>query len=136
MLTILWDNDGVLVDTEGLYFQACREVLGSVGVDLTLDQFQEISLRRGESVLVLAAGRGIDQDGIARCFPRQACRSRVDLPAASLQLGAYQLHGRPSEGVGVDHIAAGLDIPPVQLDDTGRVFKVPPDRRAPALEAH
>ena len=32
MLTILWDNDGVLVDTEGLYFQATRDVLRSVGV--------------------------------------------------------------------------------------------------------
>jgi phosphoglycolate phosphatase-like HAD superfamily hydrolase len=25
MLTILWDNDGVLVDTEGLYFQSTQE---------------------------------------------------------------------------------------------------------------
>src|SRR5690349_14393675 len=31
---LLWDNDGVLVDTEGLYFQATREVLASVGVEL------------------------------------------------------------------------------------------------------
>ena len=27
---ILWDNDGVLVDTEGLYFQAGREILACV----------------------------------------------------------------------------------------------------------
>jgi len=40
MLTVLWDNDGVLVDTEGLYFQACSQVLGSVGIDLTLDRFK------------------------------------------------------------------------------------------------
>ncbi len=26
MLTILWDNDGVLVDTEGLYFRATQTV--------------------------------------------------------------------------------------------------------------
>ena len=31
---LLWDNDGVLVDTEGLYFQATREVLATVAVDL------------------------------------------------------------------------------------------------------
>ena len=31
MLTILWDNDGVLVDTEGLYFRATQEVLRTVG---------------------------------------------------------------------------------------------------------
>jgi HAD superfamily hydrolase (TIGR01509 family) len=60
MLTILWDNDGVLVDTEGLYFRATQEVLRTVGVPLTADQFKEISLRRGESCLGLAAGRGIE----------------------------------------------------------------------------
>ena len=27
MFTILWDNDGVLVDTEGLYFRATQTVL-------------------------------------------------------------------------------------------------------------
>ena len=26
MFTVLWDNDGVLVDTEGLYFQATHPV--------------------------------------------------------------------------------------------------------------
>jgi phosphoglycolate phosphatase-like HAD superfamily hydrolase len=31
MLTILWDNDGVLVDTEGLYVRATRTVLAEVG---------------------------------------------------------------------------------------------------------
>ena len=60
MLTILWDNDGVLVDTEGLYFRATQEVLRTVGIHLTADQFKEISLRRGESCLGLAAGRGIE----------------------------------------------------------------------------
>ncbi len=41
MLTILWDNDGVLVDTEGLYFRATQEVLRTVGVPLTAEQFKE-----------------------------------------------------------------------------------------------
>ena len=44
MLTILWDNDGVLVDTEGLYFRATQTVLQTVGIDLTAEQFKEISL--------------------------------------------------------------------------------------------
>jgi len=43
MLTILWDNDGVLVDTEGLYFRATQEVLRTVGVHLTADQFKEMA---------------------------------------------------------------------------------------------
>ena len=71
MFAVLWDNDGVLVDTEGLYFQACMEVLGTVGVDLTLDQFKEISLRRGESTLVLATEQGIPADEVARLRARR-----------------------------------------------------------------
>ena len=33
---ILFDNDGVLVDTEALYFRANREILATIGV--TLDE--------------------------------------------------------------------------------------------------
>lgn len=66
MFTVLWDNDGVLVDTEGMYFQACKEVLGSVGIDLTLDQFEDISLKRGVSTFVLATEQGIDAGEVGR----------------------------------------------------------------------
>ena len=41
---IFWDNDGVLVDTEGLYYQASRDVLASIGFDLTVEQFIAVSL--------------------------------------------------------------------------------------------
>ena len=47
---ILWDNDGVLVDTEGLYFQAGHEVLATQGVKLTHRDFAEQSLKKGLSV--------------------------------------------------------------------------------------
>ena len=47
---ILWDNDGVLVDTEGLYFQAGHEVLATQGVELTHRDFAEQSLQKGLSV--------------------------------------------------------------------------------------
>ena len=47
---ILWDNDGVLVDTEGLYFQAGHEVLATQGVELTHKDFAEQSLKKGLSV--------------------------------------------------------------------------------------
>ena len=55
---IFWDNDGVLMETEHLYYQANAEALAQVGVELTLEDFCRISLRRGESVLELAAGTG------------------------------------------------------------------------------
>ncbi|MDA0708869.1 MAG: HAD family phosphatase [bacterium] len=47
---ILWDNDGVLVDTETLYFQAGREILEGEGVELTKEKFVEQSLKKGLSV--------------------------------------------------------------------------------------
>ena len=47
---ILWDNDGVLVDTEGLYFQAGHEVLATQSVELTHKDFAEQSLKKGLSV--------------------------------------------------------------------------------------
>jgi HAD superfamily hydrolase (TIGR01509 family) len=53
---IFWDNDGVLMETEHLYYQANAEALAQAGVELTLEEFRRISLRRGESVLALAAG--------------------------------------------------------------------------------
>lgn len=59
MFAVLWDNDGVLVDTEERYFQATRMVLDTVGIELTLEQFKEISLRQGQSVLRLAVGRQV-----------------------------------------------------------------------------
>jgi HAD superfamily hydrolase (TIGR01509 family) len=65
MLTILWDNDGVLVDTVGLYFRASQAVLARVGVQLTSEQYIDISLRRGESTLKLAAEQGIPVETIA-----------------------------------------------------------------------
>ena len=56
---ILWDNDGVLVDTEGLYFQAGREIMATQGIELTQEDFVEQSLQKGRSVFDL--------------LPNQAC---------------------------------------------------------------
>ncbi len=55
---IFWDNDGVLMETEHLYYRANAEALARVGVELSLDDFCRISLRQGESVLDLATGPG------------------------------------------------------------------------------
>lgn len=55
---ILFDNDGVLVDTEPLFLRATRELLGSIGIVFDLDEYREISLRQGRSMLDLVAARG------------------------------------------------------------------------------
>ena len=56
---ILWDNDGVLIDTEALYFQATRDVLGSAGVELSRERYVEWSLRQGRSSFDLLQERGL-----------------------------------------------------------------------------
>ncbi len=38
---ILWDNDGILVDTEQFYFQATAEIMFEQGVELTKELFRE-----------------------------------------------------------------------------------------------
>ena len=55
---IFWDNDGVLVDTERLYYQACREALAQIGVTLTHRDFVTISLTQGRTVFDLATEQG------------------------------------------------------------------------------
>jgi HAD superfamily hydrolase (TIGR01509 family) len=66
---IFWDNDGVLVATEHLYFQASAEVLAPLGIELSVQTFADISLRRGQSVLDLAltaGGAAVDMEGLRR----------------------------------------------------------------------
>jgi HAD superfamily hydrolase (TIGR01509 family) len=52
---IFWDNDGILADTEPLYFRATSEVLAEFGVELTQQQFIDISLRDVNSLFSLVA---------------------------------------------------------------------------------
>jgi HAD superfamily hydrolase (TIGR01509 family) len=59
---ILWDNDGTLVDTEPLYFQATRELLATLGVEVTPEQYERIGLAEGRSIFDLAAQRGVGRD--------------------------------------------------------------------------
>ena len=62
---VFWDNDGVLVDTEKLYFQATRELLLRAGVTLTKELFNEISLVEGRSAFDLAEAKGRSREEIA-----------------------------------------------------------------------
>ena len=64
--SVFWDNDGVLVDTEKLYFQATREILLEVGITLTRELFNQISLVEGRSAFDLAQAQGISSEKIDR----------------------------------------------------------------------
>jgi beta-phosphoglucomutase-like phosphatase (HAD superfamily) len=62
---LLWDNDGVLVDTEPLYFRATREILAGAGIRLDEALYIEMSLRRGESLFRLVEEKGCDPAAVA-----------------------------------------------------------------------
>jgi len=63
---ILWDHDGVLVDTERLYFQATRDVLAGAGVELTVAAYRRLFLTESRGAWHLAAERGIAPEEIER----------------------------------------------------------------------
>jgi len=71
---IFWDNDGVLVDTERLYFQATEDIMTAAGVPLSEADYLEYFLRQGTGAWHLFTERGASSDDIARL--RQARNDR------------------------------------------------------------
>jgi HAD superfamily hydrolase (TIGR01509 family) len=71
---LLWDNDGVLIDTEGLFFQATRDVLMVAGIELSRGLYVEYALQQGRSCFDLAADRGCTASQISEL---RAQRDRV-----------------------------------------------------------
>lgn len=63
---ILWDNDGVLVETEQLYFEANQQVLGTVGISLTEEQYIEFFLVQARGAWHLLEEQGVPQIEIDR----------------------------------------------------------------------
>jgi HAD superfamily hydrolase (TIGR01509 family) len=62
---ILWDNDGVLVETEHLYFQATREALAEMGVSFSEAEYIEYLLKDSRGAWHLAEDAGIAPEHIA-----------------------------------------------------------------------
>ncbi len=55
---ILFDNDGVLVDTEHWYYTASAEILNTKGFHLSEDRYREIMIA-GESAFLIAEETGV-----------------------------------------------------------------------------
>ena len=62
---IFWDNDGVLVDTERLYFQSNKETFARIGIDLSEEIFVEYFLRRSSGTWHLASAKGFSEEEIS-----------------------------------------------------------------------
>ena len=63
--TLLWDHDGILVDTEHLYFQATRDTLAQVGVELDEAQYRQLFLVQARGAWHLAEDRGVAPETLA-----------------------------------------------------------------------
>jgi len=71
---LLWDHDGVLVDTERLYFQATRELLAEAGAELDEDAYRRFFLQQGTGAWHLARERGHGDAEISRLKQRRDAR--------------------------------------------------------------
>jgi HAD superfamily hydrolase (TIGR01509 family) len=62
---ILWDHDGVLVDTERWYFAATRDVLRRLDIELSQETYLDI-MTRGQSCWDLGRAKGLSPQEISR----------------------------------------------------------------------
>jgi len=91
---ILWDNDGVLVDTERWYFKATQRALAELGVHLDEAHYVQ-RMVHGASSWELAAAAGIAPDQIAdKRLQRDAyyeaylARENIEIPGVQRVLQA------------------------------------------------
>ena len=63
---IFWDNDGVLVDTERLYYRANKETFARIGIDLPEEVYVEYFLKRSNGTWHLAEAKGFNQEEISK----------------------------------------------------------------------
>jgi HAD superfamily hydrolase (TIGR01509 family) len=101
---IFWDNDGVLVDTEHLYFQATQEIMSSVGIPLTRDDYIQLFLVEGRGAWHLAQERGVPADRIERLRDQRNSRysellAEAPRVAAGITGVLDVLHGKYVMGV-------------------------------------
>jgi len=73
---IFFDNDGLLVDTESLYYEATKEILDTIGIDIPLDWYKR-ALEVGNSAFKFAEARGVSQEETERL--RVLCQKGLPL---------------------------------------------------------
>jgi len=119
---LFWDNDGVLVDTEHLYFEATRDTLATRGLTLTEAHYLDLFLLQGRGILHFADEFGWDEselDAIRR--ERGALYSQLLRERSRVIDGVEEvlaaLHGRMRMGIvtssqrehfDIIHAASGL----------------------------
>ena len=124
---ILWDNDGVLVDTERLCFQATREIYARVEIDLTAELFFEYFLMRSEGTSQLASAHGLSEAGIAELRSARDERYQQLLEQEQITIDVYADAGDAAAALRYGNrdklpSSAFRDDPPP--DESARVFRL------------
>ena len=101
---IFWDNDGVLVDTERLYFQATQDIMTAAGVPLSEDDYREFFLRQGLGAWHLLTAHGTSVDEIAALRQARNDRYSALLREQACAIGGVAetlagLHGKYTMGI-------------------------------------
>ena len=103
---VLWDNDGVLVNTEQLFYESNRDLLLPYGIDLTPKQFFDWFLDNNYGAWHLLLGQGHDigagrpaAAGTQAAVRRAACARRGSWPCRAWPTCWTCL--RPHVGMGV-----------------------------------
>jgi len=96
---IFWDNDGILVDTEQYYYKATKDVLATVGVDLTEELFAELLLKQAKGAWHLATEKGYADEEVKKLHRQRNANYLEMLKTEHLEIdGAKevlkQLHGK------------------------------------------
>lgn len=100
---MFWDNDGVLVDTEELYFDATRAVLAQAGFALGVAEYVDVGLRQGKSVFEPVRQALGDREverlrGIRNALYAERLQAGV-AALAGIEAVLAALHGRVAMGV-------------------------------------
>ena len=101
---LLFDNDGVLVDTEHLYLAATREVLLGQGIALSDEDYHDLFLTRSRGILHFAETHGWPEATLEAIRRERNARYAALLREQSCVLGGVEhvlaaLHGRYAMGI-------------------------------------
>jgi HAD superfamily hydrolase (TIGR01509 family) len=99
---IFWDNDGVLVDTERLYFQATQDIMAAAGRPLSEADYIEYFLRQGTGAWHLLDG--VSDEEVRRLRAARNDRYSELLRAEACAIDGVdevlrQLHGQYTMGI-------------------------------------
>ena len=99
---ILWDNDGVLVDTEHLYCEATRQVFASAGIVIGDDDYRSMFLTGNMGAWQLLTGRSASEIARIRDERNEIYSSLLrgrDHAIDGVEEVLQALHGRYAMGV-------------------------------------